>query len=391
LYCVLVVAVLAAAFSTSPADAQKGKVSHSQKSKVHGQKSKVSRWFPEKQDLGALGEQTNANVLTIVSGPADGTYLAVARDLAAVLDDGADFRLTALLGRGGAQNIRDVRSLKGVDLGITQSNLLDMARKSKDFGPLDDKVVYVARLFNEEMHVIVRADAGITAIDQLAGKTVNVGPAGSSTQLTVHDVLGRLNIQVEEVHLDDGQALDKLRSGALDAIVIIGGKPIGMVRRIRADSGLRFASIPYAKPLQATYVPSSLAGEDYPGLAPDGDGVETIAIGAVLIAYNWPRGSEPYRRLEHFVGRFFTSVPDLQKPPHHPKWRETNVAAVLPGWTRFPPADAWLKRNRAALAARPQFDQFLTSRAGASSATGSAAERERMFQEFLKWRRGRSR
>ena len=50
--------------------------------------------------------------------------MTIAYDMSAVLDDGDEFRVLPVIGKGGGQNIKDVRFLKGVDLGITQSNLL---------------------------------------------------------------------------------------------------------------------------------------------------------------------------------------------------------------------------------------------------------------------------
>ena len=35
---------------------------------------------------------------------------------------------------------------------------------------------------------------------------------------------------------------------------------------------------------------------------------------------------------------FFTRYKELKKSPRHPKWREMNIAAEVPGWKRFPPA-----------------------------------------------------
>jgi hypothetical protein len=75
--------------------------------------------------------------------------------------------------------------------------------------------------------------------------------------------------------------------------------------------------------------------------------VETVAVGAVLIAYNWPKTNvDRYRRVQRFVEAFFPRITDFQRPPHHPKWREVNLAATLPGWTRFEAAQAWLDSHR---------------------------------------------
>src|SRR5947208_11892012 len=122
---------------------------------------------PNKPQLGALGERINANTISIISGNPNATYMSIAYDMSAVLDEGDDFRILPVIGKGGGQNIKDVRFLKGVDLGITQSVLLDTFRRTGEIGNIDDKIVYIAKLFNEEMHVVVRADSGITSLSQL--------------------------------------------------------------------------------------------------------------------------------------------------------------------------------------------------------------------------------
>jgi len=61
---------------------------------------------------------------------------------------------------------------------------------------------------------------------------------------------------------------------------------------------------------------------------------------------DWPKDSDRYRRIANFVDVFFPKLAQLQQPPHHPKWRETNLAAVVPSWTRFPAAADWLERQK---------------------------------------------
>jgi uncharacterized protein len=378
--CVLAAAAFAAAFSISTAFAQQGRGGNQP--------------LPDKPNLGAVGERINANTIALVSGNINATYLSIAYDMSAVLDEGDDFRLLPVIGKGGGQNIRDVRFLKGIDLGITQASLLNTFRRTGEIGNIDDKIVYIAKLFNEEVHVVVRADAGITSLDQLAGKKVNFSDIGSGTQLTTRDIFSRLKIKVEEVNMGQADAFEKLKSGAIAASVLIAGKPAGAITKIRADQGFRFLNVPFAKELQDSYLPALLTNEDYPGMVARNDGYETVAVGAVLIAFNWPKGTERYRRIEKFVEQFFPRLAEFQKPPRHPKWREANLAAVLPGWSRFPAAEEWLKRNRqieqaSTAAVRDEFAAFLAARG--SSAAGPPDERERLFQEFLKWSQARER
>ncbi len=120
--------------------------------------------------------------------------------------------------------------------------------------------------------------------------------------------------------------------------------------------------------------------------------VESIAVGAVLFAYNWPKGTDRYRRIQKFVDTFFPKLAEFQKPPRHPKWKEANLAATLPGWKRFAGAEEWLKNKGAqqpGVAERDQFDRFLQARAQAGAPTPTPADREALFNEFMQWSKTR--
>jgi TRAP transporter TAXI family solute receptor len=342
---------------------------------------------PNKPELGSLGARINANTVAVISGNLNATYVTIAYDLSAVLDDGDDFRILPVIGRGGGQNIKDVRFMKGVDLGITQSNLLGAYKRSNEIGPIDDKIVYIAKLFNEEMHLIVRADSGITSIEQLAGRRVNFSDIGSGTQLSTREIFGLIGVKAVEVNMGQGDAIEKLKSGEIAATVLIAGKPAAAMARLKAAEGFRILPVAYAKPLQREYLPATLSAEDYPGLIAPGEKVETVAVGAVLIAFNWPKGTDRYRRIQKFVEAFFPRLAEFQKPPRHPKWREANLAAVLPGWKRFEGAEEWL-RARDKTVEREQFNQFVARRAAKPVAL-STGERDRLFQEFLSWSKSR--
>ena len=106
----------------------------------------------------------------------------------------------------------------------------------------------------------------------------------------------------------------------------------------------------------------------------------------MLIAFNWPKNTDRYRRIQKFVDNFFPRLAEFQKAPRHPKWKEANLAAVLPGWTRFAGAEEWLRRHdTVAQGEREQFDQFIAGRREKSASLPSD-ERDRLFQEFLQWK-----
>jgi uncharacterized protein len=338
-------------------------------------------------------EQVNANTVELVSGSpsSDDTYLRMAYDLAAVLNDGDKFRVVPVVGIGGPQNIRDVRNLRGIDIGITQTSILNNFRRSNEqLGTFDNKIVYIAKLFNEEIHLVTGAD--ISSIQQLRGRKVNLDMVGSGTNSSMRDIFRKLNIDVQEVNVEQIDAFEKLKRGEIAATVLIAGKPARWMSTLKAADGLHFVAIPYSNAIGTDYLPATLSHEDYPDMIRPGDTVDTIAVEAVLIAYNWPKSTERYRRVESFVQAFFSRLADFQHPPRHSKWREVSLGTTLPGWSRFEPAETWIKDgHRPAAGSDPQspLKDFLASRGTASGSADPIDQNEQLFQEFLKWKRAR--
>src|SRR3990172_5573309 len=136
----------------------------------------------------AYRAQLNDSLITIMAGSPSGTDLTIAHDIAEVLDDEDRFRIVPMVGKGAAPSIKDVMYLRGVDMGITHANLLKYYARTDELGPdLMDQVVYVAKLFNEEIHILVRED--IADIAALKGQAVNLGEAGSGSDITGHLLL----------------------------------------------------------------------------------------------------------------------------------------------------------------------------------------------------------
>src|SRR5262245_4010672 len=77
-----------------------------------------------------LIERMNANILTIVTGSPPLAYSVFGYDLAAVLNDGHELRILPIISQGAFQNVRDVRYLRGVDLGFAQTNILGYYRRT---------------------------------------------------------------------------------------------------------------------------------------------------------------------------------------------------------------------------------------------------------------------
>lgn len=284
----------------------------------------------------------NANTLTLISGTIGGTYVQFGADLASVLDDNNELRVLPIIGRGSVQSVADILFLQGVDLGIVRADTLDYLEKKGFATGIKKQFVYVTKLYNEEMHVI--ASKSIRSLRDLDGRTVSVDLPNGGTFVTSLIVFERLGIRPNVVYIEQRIALEKLRNGEIDAVIAVQGKPSKAVSQFKDD---RFHLVPvdYAKPLQNDYLPATLSAADYPNLISGQEQVDTIAVPAVLAAYNWPPATDRARKLSLFVDAFFTKFPTFQNPPFHPKWKEVSLSAPLPGWQRAPAAQQWLKSH----------------------------------------------
>jgi len=327
-----------------------------------------------------LADQINANTLTLVAGSFGSTSANMGADLASVLDSGVDLRILPVMGRGSVQAVADILLLRGVDAGIVRKDTLAYLERKDYANNIRNQFVYIAKMFNEEMHVL--APQSIRNLKELDGKTVAVDQPDSSTFVTSINVFERLGIKPHLLYIEPRIALDMLRKGDIDAIIAVDGKPLQWLAQVN-DPNLHLVPVDYDKSLRDDYLPAQLSSDDYPNLVSSANPVDTIAGEAVLAAYNWQPGSDRYRRLALLVESLFTRIAQLQRPPFHPKWQELAPLAPVAGWTRFKAAQDWVDRNApvAPVASNPTPAAALGARA-----SGSQEEDQALYRQFLEWR-----
>jgi TRAP transporter TAXI family solute receptor len=346
----------------------------------------------------ALRERRNAWTVGVAGGQLSGTYMTLADELAEVLDDGDNLRVIPSVTYGAASNLDDLLYLRGVDVAMVQSDVFEYFRTQRKTLNLENRIHYIIRLPVSEMHVLAGAD--IKSIEDLRGKKVSFGPAGSASSLTGTIVFQRLGVKVDHVLLDNATALQKLKSGELAALVRVIGKPVGFFAQIPPNSGLHLVPIPFSKIFTDHYTLGEFSSQEYPTLVPQGGKIDTIAVPAVLAVFNWPKNTVRYRRVQRFTEALFTKWDKFMEPHRHPKWRDVNLAATVPGWTRWSVAEEMLSRMQTdpKVAEFQQKDEF-QQRAGDSwqkdmRADGSGSflksvinlteeQREELYHEFL--------
>ncbi len=343
--------------------------------------------------------EMNENVVTIIASGTSSPFTIFAEDMQNVLDrpdEPGSLRVLPILGRGGGHNALDVLLVKGVDMGIMDPTDLETLQKKDPaiFANVEDRIQYITKLANGEFQVL--AQKQFKTLKDLDGQKVNCFKKNSSTSLGCERIFGVLGIKAEVVNFDQSEANEKLKAKEIAAVVRFAGAPHNAFTGFKATDELHFIPVDpetvspegFQKLLE-TYSPAVLKNEYYPALIPADQPVPTITSSTLLVTYNWAPNTERYQRVSNFINEFFSNIEKFNAPGRHPKWKEINLAATIPGkWKRFKPAqdwlDKWKKSEKVASAeTREAFNSFLRTREGTKEI--STREREILFAQFMQW------
>jgi TRAP-type uncharacterized transport system substrate-binding protein len=320
-------------------------------------------------------EKLNAWTVGLAAGQLEGAPIRFATDISRVVDDGDNLHVLPIVTRGPTENVEALLYLRGVDVAIINSDALE---QFKALVPdIQRRITYILNLFPSELHVFVRPE--IKSLSDLKGRKVNFNTPGTTAAYSGPLIFDQLKLDVEKTFIPHQVALEQMRSGQGDmaAAVFITSKPVDAFSHGKWDPGFKF--LPVELEDSNFYLPSTLTSADYPQLIAPGQDVQTIAIPTILAAFNWSKGSDRYRRVARLTDYLFDRMAQLQGPGFHPKWKDVNIAAAVPGLERFPAAQDWLDHAAAAARAQAPPNNVATFPA--------TLEEQRQYQQFLEWRR----
>jgi uncharacterized protein len=320
----------------------------------------------------------NATVVTQLASSLTETDARFAEDIRDEINGfGRDgVRVMPILGNGGQQNLEDLLLLTGIDMAIVgEAHVEELKSSNPDlYGKIHNVVRYIAKLYDAELHILARAP--LTKLDELRGKRVSFNLRNSQAHIVGKHLFQMAGLDCEIAYYDNHQALEAMKEGKLDAHLIVSGAPQPFLANLDAGAGINLVPVTEqdiaggeARSLYERYLPGALTHDQYPDLIKVGEAVPTIATRTLLAVYKWPKGSFRYQRIEHFVKLFFDRSGELGNGARHAKWREMNLAAEVPGWTRFLAASEWLAKHNAKAGPaadnpretkiREQFEKFL--------------------------------
>lgn len=189
-----------------------------------------------------------AGVLRIGTGGQSGTYFPIGSLIARAVSEtppgadcvAADMRdgrcglpgvvAVAQTSNGSVANVAALQNGE-IEMALVQADVADWAYNGKEIfagKPPQDRLRFVAHLYSEAMHVVMRRAARITALASLRGRTVAMDEPGSGTLVHVRNLLrvyGLSESDLKPVYIKPDLALPRLQAGQLDVFFIVAGWP----------------------------------------------------------------------------------------------------------------------------------------------------------------------
>lgn len=269
--------------------------------------------------------------LTIATGPSDGTYIQIARDIQKVAQkDGIKVEILAT--QGSFENMVLLGDRK-VDLAIAQIDALGFfAKVMKPQGiNVFETIRVILNLYPEEIHVLTNNSA-INSFLQLQGKRVSFGPKNGGSALTGEALLEAYGMKVERSYLDPKDALEGLRKNQLDAMIFVSGAPVPLFKNL--GSGFRFVDLPRDESLEKIYDRKALDRPLYDWTIP----TETYTVLSVLMGRDTK--DQLYAQNIQKLILSVLSNQDQLKASGHEKWKSSKINIPLQYYGYGPANDA---------------------------------------------------
>lgn len=252
--------------------------------------------------------------LTFTTGGTAGTYYAFGGVLAQYISDHSDVQVTAVAGEGSAANI-DMLDMGYAQLGFVQSDVAYYAANGIRFEQYEGNPVTsftaLAALYNETVQ-LVTCDPEIKSMDDLRGKNVSIGAAGSGVYFNAMDFLAAYDMTEADInpqYLSFGDSAEALRDGKIDAAFVVAGAPTVAVVDLCATKGAYLVGlddehVAKLKEINGAYTECIIPAGTYDGIDTD---TKTVAVKAIIIANGDVTDDEAYT----IVSTIFENATDI--------------------------------------------------------------------------------
>src|SRR2546422_5776324 len=183
--------------------------------------------------------------LNIVTGGTGAVYIVYGAGLAELLNKRLGTAASAQSTTALVDNMKLIRDGKA-DLAFTLSDtLFDAVNGTNTFAPPEKKVdaKALAVLYSNATHLVVKDGGGINTVNDLKGKRVSMGTAGSGTEVVANRTLEAYGLDpakdISRERLGAQDSADALRDSKIDAYFFSGGLPVPSVLHLSTRTKLK--------------------------------------------------------------------------------------------------------------------------------------------------------
>ncbi len=269
--------------------------------------------------------------ISIATGGTAGTYYPLGGALGEIYDQHVPGVNASVQATGASVANINMLAQGQVELALIQNDIAYYAANAQEmFQRPVTAVQGIATLYPEVIQIIARADAGIRSIEDLRGKRVAVGDAGSGTEANARQILGAAGITYNDIsvrYLSFAEASSNLRDGHIDAAFVTAGLPTAAIQDIAAQRAITL--VPVSDELVARlqeeypfYTQVVVPGGTYRGVDQD---VQTVAVKAMLAV----RADLPEDLVYNLTKAMFENLPRLAQA--HARGGDVSLETALDG------------------------------------------------------------
>ncbi len=253
--------------------------------------------------------------LRLMTGEEQGTYHQIGQEIAGQTEK-VGLSLRVLPSQGSWQNIV---ALYNNDTEFAFFQLDAYLKAARNFYQntaknIHDEIKVVMPLFHEEIHIIKARNSAVDLANQ-ERFVVSCGLENSGSCISADVIAGFYDKEFTYVHESYEQALNDLRAGKLDLVIITTGKPFKLLEK---QAGIDLVPLPQTSKAAEVYLYTTITPQDYPWLD---DPVDTYGVRSVLATMI----QEQQGLANDLVGTVHFTIlinEERLKKTGHPKWKE---------------------------------------------------------------------
>jgi uncharacterized protein len=238
---------------------------------------------------GSSDGDEKVDFIGIATGGTGGTYYPLGGTFAKIIEDETGIKASASTSGASAENMASIKDGK-TEIAFTQTDIASYASEGTQMFS-DNKVESargIATLYPETIQIVTTKKSGIKSVEDLKGKVVSVGEAGSGTLLNAEQILEIHGMKLEDLearNLSFDDSTTGIQDGTIDAAFITSGTPTGAVEGLAATEDIAIV------PVESDKIAELI--EKYPYYAEDeipagtyskvDEAITTVAVRAMLV------------------------------------------------------------------------------------------------------------